>query len=130
MGKSCSLFGSFTSYLRCSQETYPQLVLLHGQCGRAASRIHQAIIPAIGGEARIRPILAEPHAIGSTEGVEFDTLKPVIDVRRSPLNRLVIDSGWEEKVGLVLDSLPEVAAWVKNDRIGPDRRGLRIPVER
>ena len=114
-------------YLRCSQETYPQLVLLHGQCGRAASRIHQAIIPAIGGEASIRPILAEPHAIGSTECVEFDTLKPVIDVRRSPLNRLVIDSGWEEKVGLVLDSLPEVAAWVKNDRIGPDRRGLRIP---
>jgi type III restriction enzyme len=114
-------------YLRCSQETYPQLVLLHGQCGRAASRIYQAIIPAITGEARLRPILAEPHAIGSTEGVEFDTLKPVIDVRRSPLNRLVIDSGWEEKVGQVLDSLPEVAAWVKNDRIGPDRRGLRIP---
>ncbi len=76
---------------------------------------------------RIRTIFAEPHAIGSTEGVEFDTLKPVIDVARSPLNRLVIDSGWEEKVGQVLDSLPEVAAWVKNDRIGPDRRGLRIP---
>jgi type III restriction enzyme len=114
-------------YLRCSQETYPQLVLLHGQCGRAASRIHQAIIPALGGVARIHPMFAEPHATGSTEGVEFDTLKPVIDVRRSPLNRLVIDSGWEEKVGQVLDSLPEVAAWVKNDRIGPDRRGLRIP---
>lgn len=114
-------------HLRCSQETYPQLVLLHGQCGRAASRIYQAIIPAIGGEARIRSILADPNPIGSTEGVEFDTVKPVIDVKRSPLNRLVIDSGWEEKVGQVLDSLPEVAAWVKNDRIGPDRRGLRIP---
>ncbi len=114
-------------YLRCSKETYPQLVLLHGQCGRAASRIHQAIIPAVGGKGRIRPILADPHPIGSTEGVEFDTVKPVIDIKRSPLNRLVIDSGWEEKVGQVLEILPEVVSWVKNDRIGPDRRGLRIP---
>jgi type III restriction enzyme len=114
-------------HLRCSEETYPQLVLLPGQCGRAADYIVRGIQEASGGGAYIRPILAEPNPIGSTDGVEFDTLKTVIDVRRSPLNRLVIDSGWEEKVGQILESMLEVAAWVKNDRIGPDRRGLRIP---
>lgn len=114
-------------YLRCSPETYPQLVLLHGQCGRAASRIHQAIIHAKGSVATIHPILADPYPIGSTQGVEFDTVKPVFDVERSPFNRLVIDSSWEQKVGQVLEAIPEVVAWVKNERIGPDRRGLRIP---
>jgi type III restriction enzyme len=114
-------------HLKCSEETYPQLVLLPGQCGRAADYIVRAIQEASGSETHIRPILADPNPIGTTDAVEFDTLKPVIDVRRSPLNRLVIDSGWEEKVGQVLDHMPEVISWVKNDRIGPDRRGLRIP---
>jgi type III restriction enzyme len=40
---------------------------------------------------------------------------------------MVVDSKWEEKVGQVLEDMPEVRAWVKNDRLGPDRKGLRIP---
>src|SRR5260221_645665 len=80
----------------------PMLVSLHAEWGGEARRIYQAILPARGGEGRTGPILADPHAMGSTEGVEFDTLKRVIVVKRSPPNRLVIDSGWEEKVGQVL----------------------------
>ncbi|MDQ6948253.1 MAG: DEAD/DEAH box helicase family protein [Actinomycetota bacterium] len=113
--------------LTCSSETYPQLVLMHDQCARAAGRIHQAIVQTVGGETLIKPIMAEDNPIGSTDNIAFDTVKPVVDVTKSHLNRMVIDSGWEEKVGQVLEQMPEVLAWVKNDRIGPDRKGLRIP---
>jgi type III restriction enzyme len=113
--------------LTCSSETYPQLLLLHNQCGKAAGRINQAIVQTLGGETVIQPILADPFPIGATDNVSFDTVKPVVDVSKSHLNRMVLDSNWEGKVGQVLEEMPQVIAWVKNDRIGPDRKGLRIP---
>jgi type III restriction enzyme len=113
--------------LTCSSEAFPQLLLLAELSARAASRIHQAIVESAGVSASIKPVLAENDPMGSTAGVEFDTVKPVIATTKSHLNALVIDSGWEEKVGQVLESMPEVRAYVKNDRIGPDRKGLRIP---
>ncbi len=30
----------------------------------------------------------------------------------------MLDSGWEQKVAQVLESLPQVAAYVKNDHLG------------
>ncbi len=113
--------------LTCSSETYPQLLLLAEHSTRAAERIHQGIVQASGVAAMIKPVLSETNPIGSTGGVEFDTIKPVVDVTKSHLNRMVLDSDWEAKVGQALDSMSEVQAWVKNDRIGPDRKGLRIP---
>lgn len=113
--------------LTCSSETYPQLLLLHEQCGKAAGRINQAIVQTLGGETVIQPILADPFPIGSTGDVSFDTVKAVVDVTKSHLNRMVLDSNWEGKVGQVLDEMPEVVSWAKNDRLGPDRKGLRIP---
>jgi type III restriction enzyme len=113
--------------LTCSSETYPQLLLLAEHSHRAAERIHQGIVQASGVAAVIKPILSELNPIGSTAGVEFDTLKPVVDITKSHLNRMVLDSDWEAKVGQALDAMAEVEAWVKNDRIGPDRKGLRIP---
>ena len=114
-------------YLTCSSETYPQLVLVTEHSTRAAGRIHQAIVRASGVEKLVKPILSDTHPMGSTAGVEFDTVKPVVEVRKSHLNRMVVDSKWEEKVGQILEEMPEVRSWVKNDRIGPDRKGLRIP---
>jgi type III restriction enzyme len=113
--------------LQCSSETYPQLVLLPGLCSKAANRINQAIVKTVGGETLIKPILAEDEPVGSTDNVSFDTVKPVVDVTKSHLNRMVLDSSWEGKVGQDLDQMPEVIAWVKNDRLGIDRKGLRIP---
>ncbi len=113
--------------LTCSSETYPQLLLLAEHSTRAAERIHQGIVQASGVAAVIKPVLSETHPIGTTAGVEFDTLKPVVDVTKSHLNRMVLDSDWEAKVGQALDAMAEVEAWVKNDRIGPDRKGLRVP---
>ena len=52
--------------------------------------------------------------IGSTRYVDFNTSKPVYITTKSHLNYLVQDSGWEAKVGEVLDSMSEVVSYVKN----------------
>lgn len=113
--------------LHCSSETYPQLVLLAEHSIRAAARIHQGIVQASGVAALIKPLLAPNGAIGSTAGVEFDTIKPVVETTKSHLDAVAIDSDWEAKLAQTLEAMPEVRAYVKNDRLGPDRKGLRIP---
>ena len=67
------------------------------------------------------PILRPYDPIGSTRFVDFTTTKKVYETERSHLNYLVMDSGWEAKVGQVLDGMDEVVAYVKN-------QGLELPI--
>ena len=69
----------------------------------------------------------DPTPIGSTRYVDFTTTKKVYATERSHLNYLVMDSGWEAKVGQVLDGMDEVVAYTKNQglnfKVGPAFEG-------
>ena len=56
----------------------------------------------------------QPCRASVSSDVAFDTTKKVYATEKSNLNYLVLDSGWEAKVGQVLDAMDEVADYVKN----------------
>jgi type III restriction enzyme len=93
---------------------FPQMLLITEWEHDAADRIHRAIVRGTEGERRIMPILRPYDPIGSTRFVDFTTTKKVYETERSHLNYLVMDSGWEAKVGQVLDGMDEVVAYAKN----------------
>ncbi len=94
--------------------TFKQMLLIAEWEHDAADRIHRAIVRGTTGEKRIMPILQPYDPIGSTRFVDFTTTKAVYETTRSPLNYLVLDSGWEAKLGQVLDGMAEVIAYAKN----------------
>jgi type III restriction enzyme len=102
--------------------TFPQMLLLAEWEHHAAEKVYRAIVVGSAGEKRLLPILRPYDQIGSTRYVDFTTTKSVYPAGKSHLNWLVMDSDWEAKVGQMLDELPEVRAWVKNQGLG-----LRIP---
>jgi len=93
---------------------FPQMLLIAEWEHDAADRIHRAIVRGTTGEQRIMPILRPYDPIGSTRFVDFTTTKAVYVTERSHLNYLVLDSGWEGKLGQVLDDMDEVIAYAKN----------------
>ncbi len=93
---------------------FPQMLLIAEWEHDAADRIHRAIVRGTTGEQRIMPILRPYDPIGSTRYVDFTTTKAVYETGRSHLNYLVMDSGWEAKLGQVLDDMDEVIAYAKN----------------
>ncbi|MCY4224257.1 MAG: type III restriction endonuclease subunit R, partial [Bacteroidetes bacterium] len=46
------------------------------------------------------------------------TTKPCNPTKRSHINHCVFDGTWEVEAANILDSRPEVKAWVKNDHLG------------
>jgi type III restriction enzyme len=109
--------------LICKDNTFPQMVLIAEYSYAAAERIYKAIVRSTVGGTRLVARLRDYDPIGTTAGVSFDTTKNVYEARKSHLNYVVLDSGWEAKVAEALEAMPEVSAYVKND----DRVGLRIP---
>ena len=101
---------------------FTQMLLIAEWEHDAADRIHRAIVCGTAGEQRIMPILRPYDPIGSTRYVDFTTTKKVYVTERSHLNYLVMDSGWEAKLGQVLDEMDEVVAYVKNQGLN-----FRIP---
>jgi type III restriction enzyme len=93
---------------------FPQMLLIAEWEHDAADRIHRAIVRGTVGEQRIMPILRPYDPIGSTRFVDFSTTKLVYETEKSHLNYLVLDSGWEGKLGQVLDDMDEVVAYAKN----------------
>jgi type III restriction enzyme len=93
---------------------FPQMLLIAEWEHDAADRIHRAIVRGTRGEQRIMPILRPYDPIGSTRFVDFSTTKLVYETEKSHLNYLVLDSGWEAKLGQVLDDMDEVLAYAKN----------------
>jgi len=65
----------------------------------------------------VRPILNYYNPTGSSRFVHGQTTREVYPTRRSHVNVVVVDSGWEGRAGKVLDDLGDeghVLAWVKN----------------
>ncbi|MHB8501295.1 MAG: BPTD_3080 family restriction endonuclease [Candidatus Acidiferrales bacterium] len=98
-------------------EAYPQLLLMHELSVKAAEKIARAI-QRDGGTSRVRAVLDPSKPIGSTAGVLFETIKKVVPTTKSHVDHVVMDSNWESKMAGVLEEMPEVLCYVKNDRIG------------
>ena len=73
----------------------------------------QTIAPT-GGRATIEK---PGTTIGSTDNVWFETTKVCYETTKSHLNLVVQDSGWESKLAEVLESMPEVVAYAKNQGV-------------
>ena len=76
----------------------------------------------LGREQRIRPVLRRFDPVGDTDGVRFLTRKPVYETRKSEISHVVLDgiggNTWEQLVASQLELDDDVAAYVKNDRLG------------
>ena len=69
------------------------------------------------------PIFKQGDQTGSTDGVDFITTKEVYPTgEKCHVNYVVLDgiggNLWEKAVAEILETLPTVAAYVKNDRLG------------
>jgi type III restriction enzyme len=69
---------------------------------------------------RLRPILRPYDQIGSTRQVDFDTTKKVYATApdKCHVSHVVEDSSWESKLAQVLEDMPDVVAYVKNQGLG------------
>jgi type III restriction enzyme len=101
-----------TPYLK--DNAFPQMLLFVEYSHAVADRIRQAIVAGSVGEKRLMPNLRPYESIGSTDDVYFETTKVCYDATKSHINRVVQDSGWESKLADVLESMPEVVAYAKN----------------
>ena len=82
------------------------------------SRLCDAIEPDTeAGESPILPRIERYRPVGSTAEVLFRTLKEVHGTVKSHVSHVVVDSGWEHSIAFQLEKIPDVIAYVKNDRL-------------
>jgi type III restriction enzyme len=111
--------------LTCESETFPGLLLIGENAELAASLILHEVVSFQPGNRQpaVWPMLA-PGPAGSTATVDFYTTKEVYPTseKRCHVNFVVLDgphgNTWEEMVAQLLEVLPSVAAYVKNDHLG------------
>ena len=111
-----------TDHLECKGNTYPAQLMVAELADLACEKITAAITRA---ELHRRPVKAmlDPYnPAGSTRGVNFTTSRTqrYRTERRCHLNWAILDSTWEGEFCRVLDSYPQVLAWVKNRNLGFD----------
>jgi type III restriction enzyme len=68
-------------------------------------RLRENIHPdSSAGEPPLLPVLDRYRPVGTTSGVDFTTLRPILSTKRSHLNAVVLDSDWEAAAVRLLDS--------------------------
>ena len=101
--------------------TFPQLLLFIEYANDAADRIYKSIVTSNDETTSLRPILRPYDTIGSTRYVDFDTTRPVFATREDKchISHVVADTeSWEQKMAQVLEDMPEVTRYVKNQNLG------------
>ncbi|MFF4122685.1 BPTD_3080 family restriction endonuclease [Microbispora rosea] len=105
--------------------TFVGLLLIAQHGDRAARRIKDSILTTKGNrQPQALPIFRPFDHVGSTAEVNFSTTKQVFPTaeEKSHVNFVVLDgvdgNTWEQKVAQILESMPQVAAYVKNDHLG------------
>ncbi|WUH99273.1 DEAD/DEAH box helicase family protein [Spirillospora sp. NBC_00431] len=111
--------------LTCEGGTFPGLLMVESNTDIAARKIfHESIQGQGGRHARILPMLRSYDREGSTDDVSFFTTKHVYPTaeERCHVNYVVLDgpsgNSWEEHTAKVLEAIPSVASYVKNDHLG------------
>jgi type III restriction enzyme len=104
----------------CQDDTFPQLLLLVEYAHDAADRIYGSMVRAQDGEQYLTPTLQAYDPLGSTDGVDFDTTRPVYETSpaKCHVSHVVLDSGWEAKMAQTLEGMDEVERYVKNHNLG------------
>ena len=105
----------------CKDDTFPQLLLLLEFAHDASDRIYRAIVGAEIGEKTLLPILLPYDTIGSTQYIDFDTIRPTYPTRpdKCHVSHVVLDtSTWEQKMVQSIEDMDEVICYVKNQRLG------------
>ena len=106
--------------LRCKGSTYPAQLMMAELADHACEKIASAVTRA---ELHHRPVkaLLDPYnPVGTTRNVNFTTSRTqrYATGHRCHLNWAILDSTWEGEFCRVLDSHPQVLAWVKNRNLG------------
>jgi type III restriction enzyme len=105
--------------VKCKAGTFKQELLLIELAHEAADKIYGAIA-ASEGKKTLKPILKPNDTIGTSSNVDFDSIKAVYatSADRCHVSHVVLDSNWEAKMAQVLETMPEVVCYVKNDHLG------------
>ena len=107
--------------LQLKDNTFPQMLLITRFTRNAAEKIYRSIVSSLEGKSKLKPILRSFEVTGSTDYVDFDTTKNVYitDESKCHISHVVADtSSWEQKMASVLEEMPEVEAYVKNQSLG------------
>jgi type III restriction enzyme len=108
--------------LVCKGGTYPAQLMRSDLADDACERIQAAITRAHLDDEPVQAVLDPFNPIGSTRHVNFTTSRTqrYRTESRCHLNFAILDSTWEGEFCRVLDSHPQVLAWVKNRSMGFD----------
>ncbi len=107
--------------LTCAGDTFPAQLMYQELADMACERITAGITRAFVGNRPIKAVLDPYNSVGSTMHVNFNTAKPnrwMTDARKSHVNWVVLDSDWEAELCRVVESHPQVPAYVKNQGLG------------
>jgi type III restriction enzyme len=109
------------NYLVCTGGTYPAQLMYQELADMACNRITAAIVGKLVGEYPVKIIPDAYNPVGSTIDVNFNTSKTdrwQTDSRRCHINWVILDSDWEGEFCRVVESHPQVKAYVKNHNLG------------
>lgn len=107
----------------CKDNTFPQLLLLIEYAHDATDRIYKAIVASEEGEKALKPILQPYNTIGSTQYVDFNTVRPVYPTNPAfcHVSHVVADTdSWEQKMAQALEELGDeglLISYVKNHKL-------------
>ena len=107
--------------LQCVGGTNRYQLMYRSLANQACEKILHAITRAQAGSQQVVAILDPFNPIGSTRHVHFTTAKPdrwETDARKSHVNWVVLDSGWEQQFCLAVEQNPKVISYVKNQGLG------------
>jgi type III restriction enzyme len=85
---------------------------------KVVDHIARGINPERNTSEFIRPVFNYYNRFGSTKYVNGNTVKDVYPTRRSHVNYVVMDSGWEGITAKTLEEIDAVDAYVKNQFLG------------
>lgn len=85
---------------------------------KVVDHIARGINPHVNTSEHVRPVFNYYNKFGSTKYVNGNTTKEVYATRKSHVNFVVMDSGWEGIAAKTLEELPQVIKYVKNQFLG------------
>lgn len=107
--------------LVCKGSTFPAQLMYQELADMACQRITAGITTAFEGERPIKALVDPYNPMGSTNHVNFNTSKTdrwKTDERKSHVNWVILDSGWEGEFCRVAEAHPQVRSYVKNHNLG------------
>jgi type III restriction enzyme len=107
--------------LVCKGSTFPAQLMYQELADMACQRITAGITTAFEGERPIKALVDPYNPMGSTNHVNFNTSKTdrwKTDERKSHVNWVILDSGWEGEFCRVAEAHPLVRSYVKNHNLG------------